>query len=201
MSFQIAFMQLNGYTPSTYESVSTKTYVYGRTETQRTVTGDTVRLVRQFLAISDLGPEVPHAWLKLLRSVCKRHTATSGECAAGNGQDRLLYGLKFAAGDLGHPLPEYSTTKAARFYDTIELSTSHPPPVRGSHMVAFGPVTPRCVGVCYGVHPTYTFLCITSWTRGLAQRFTSSVDSALQKISGWLLAELAAAPTENLSKL
>lgn len=194
MAFQVAFRELFGYTPATYESASTKTFLHGRTETIRSATMESVAFVDTFTT-DRTGPQAAAA----LRLACAVHQKTSRECASGQGQDRHLYGLASLARLHGRPTPEIFTDPSYAIYRNIELSTSHPLlcPVRA---LCFGPVSEKCIGVCYFLFEDHFMINVTAWRqseRDPAQRFRRALERNLTDMA----ALLSAHPQNNSSKI
>jgi carnitine O-acetyltransferase len=69
---------------STYEPAMTKAYQHGRTEAIRTVQPESVHFVKTFCSETATAEDK----LKALRQACKRHTALTKDCSAGQGHDR-----------------------------------------------------------------------------------------------------------------
>ena len=166
LAFQVVFKELFGYTPSTYESATTKRYLRGRTETIRTVTPQSVAFVESYLSRQ---PEADIAQAMLLAG--KAHAETTAACTLGHGCDRHLYGMLSAARELGLPLPEIFTDPSYAFFSKIELSTTFPLPTPGARVVGFGPVSANCVGIGYYIHPDEIVLGLSTWQMGLAEQF------------------------------
>jgi carnitine O-acetyltransferase len=177
MMYQVAFMQMFGYTPSTYESATTKTFLLGRTETLRTVTSASVDFVRAFLEDRPV-----HEVGEKLRTACRIHSESAKACSQGQGCDRHLYGMLCAARETGMPLPAIFTDPSYAFFSTIEVSTSHPLATFGSRFVGFGPVSPKCVGIGYYVLPKEMLFGISTWQHGTACRFSELMQAAAAKM-------------------
>jgi carnitine O-acetyltransferase len=178
MTFQVAFMQMFGYTPSTYESATTKKFLLGRTETLRTVTPASVEFVRALLAdrpSKEVGEK--------LREACRIHSQSAAACSEGQGCDRHLYGMLCAAKETGMPLPAIFTDPAYAFFSTIEVSTSHPISTFGARLVGFGPVSPKCVGIGYYVLRKEMLFGISTWQHGAAARFAELLQAAATKMT------------------
>lgn len=192
LCMQVAFKTVFGRLPSTYESASTKAFLHGRTETLRSVTDESAAFVRAFAALSKTNkntdtttttpsPAVATA-AAALRRAATTHAALGRRCADGQGWDRHLYGLLWAAQDLGLPaVPVVFADPAFALYRTIELSTTHPNAAPGCGLVSFGPVSPKCIGVGYFVFPDRTVLGITSWEAGAATAFRDELRRVMER--------------------
>jgi len=88
MAFQAAYYGLYGRVECTYEPAMTKMFLHGRTEAIRTVSDESLKFVQTFWADNPAEHKV-----EALRNACKRHVATTKECAKGQGCDRHLYAL------------------------------------------------------------------------------------------------------------
>ena len=96
-----------------YESVMTKRYLCGRTETMRPVTKESLAFVK-------------NPTLENLRAASLKHVERINECQAGQGIDRHLYGLKKMHEKLfpEAPLPELFTSPGYLAITTNYFSTS-----------------------------------------------------------------------------
>jgi carnitine O-acetyltransferase len=197
MSFQVAFKKSFGYTPSTYESAATKTFVHGRTETLRTVSDDSARFVDAFLAHEN-DPENPDKQKTVVESLYKAartHSLNGKESSEGQGSDRHLLGMMLAAMEMRLPLPAIFEDKSYQVYRTIELSTSAPPPVYGVRVVAFGPVSEKCIGCGYFLRNDKLYFGISCYTDEGVEKFTSNLASTLESLKA-LFAKHAAASSK-----
>ncbi|GAA95450.1 uncharacterized protein L969DRAFT_299374 [Mixia osmundae IAM 14324] len=159
MAFQAAYFSLYGRTESTYEPAMTKTFLHGRTEAIRTVQPESVKFVKAYCSDSPARDKI-----NALRAACKTHTELTKKCAAGQGQDRVLYAMYCLASrdqdgsgsshdstsDEEHrkPLPAlfrdpgYATLN----HTTISTSNCGNPCLR---LFGFGPVVPDGFGIGY----------------------------------------------------
>eukprot|EP00759_Apiculatamorpha_spiralis_P007915 PhF_6_TR14967/c0_g1_i2/m.23499/K00624/E2.3.1.7; carnitine O-acetyltransferase len=172
MAFQATFYESFGYTGSTYESSSTKGFRRGRTETIRSVTSESVGFVDAYLHHLENNHTGSSAEVaEKLRKACAQHAVTSRACSQAQGQDRHLYGLRWLALKdpvLSQNLPEIFTDESFKTYMTILLSTSHPNLIPCSAL-CFGPVSDKCVGICYFLFPKHFIFVVTSWSLGSTQ--------------------------------
>lgn len=175
MAMQVAFRQVRGFVPSVYESATTKSFLWGRTETLRPLTTDSAAFVAAYFdafagtpAIANRGNDDAVKRVGLaLRKAAATHARMAGLCGSGQGCDRHLLGLMMAAKELnpvGAPLPPIFTDPSYTAYHTITLSTSQPLSGPGiDSLVGFGPVTEKCIGVGYCMLPHAMTATITSW--------------------------------------
>ena len=181
MCFQIAFKQIRGYTPSTYESCATKTFLHGRTETLRSATMESNAMVSRYLEGRRTGSNDFDAEIAaLFRKATVVHTNTAKDCLEGQGCDRHLFGMVCAARELGRPVPPALSDESFRVWSKILLSTSHPLAVHGGGGCTFGPVNDQCIGCGYFVYPDRIHVSITSWTQGEAAKFASALEETFQ---------------------
>jgi carnitine O-acetyltransferase len=85
---QAAYFILYGRTESTYEPAMTKAFYHGRTEAIRTVQPESVAFVKLFASDAPAREKV-----NALRKACQAHVELTRNCAAGLGQDRVLYAM------------------------------------------------------------------------------------------------------------
>ncbi|ORX90672.1 acyltransferase ChoActase/COT/CPT [Basidiobolus meristosporus CBS 931.73] len=103
MAIQLAYYKMFGVCRATYESAATRKFAYGRTETCRTVSADSVEWVKAMCDSS--------------RSATEKARASSESSIEGRGVDRHLLGLRFLV-EPDEPKPEI-------FLDTSYEKTSH----------------------------------------------------------------------------
>lgn len=174
---QVAFHELRGCTPVTYESAGTKTFLLGRTETLRVVSEDSVAFV------SAIREKVPAPRVcTLLRAAAATHVRRGRQAAAGAGCDRHLFGLRCTALATGHELPELLRDSTFTHFSDISLSTTHPMEVPGARMVGFGPVvSAKCIGLGYFIFQDSVSLGVTSLRRD-ATEFASKVRAVMERV-------------------
>ncbi|KAL7279196.1 hypothetical protein ACG7TL_007036 [Trametes sanguinea] len=90
LAMQLAWYRTRGEFTATYETVLTRLFKHGRTETIRTFTADARAWV---LAMMDPGTSADTR-LSLLRRALQTHTQLTREAATGRGIDRHLLGLR-----------------------------------------------------------------------------------------------------------
>ncbi len=120
LSLQAAYFRMHGTFVGTYESVTTRAFARGRTETGRTVTAESVAFVQALCRHRTLvgsstkthrltfrQPRDVPLLVELLRQASAVHVRNLQECAAGKGVDRHALALRAAERELGlpaHPL-------------------------------------------------------------------------------------------------
>jgi carnitine O-acetyltransferase len=86
--FQAAYYILYGRSESTYEPAMTKAFYHGRTEAIRTVQPESVAFVKVFASDASAREKI-----NALHQACQAHVELTKQCAAGMGQDRVLYAM------------------------------------------------------------------------------------------------------------
>ncbi|KNC53457.1 carnitine O-acetyltransferase [Thecamonas trahens ATCC 50062] len=181
-AIQAAYYALHGTAAPTYESVTTRRFAAGRTETLRAASPQMVAFVESLVR----GDATPDELEAKARTAAEQHSALARAAASGAGVDRLLLGLQRAGAALELSLPHALVCDATAAASTWALSTSQvTDPVASA---AFGPVVDRGFGVCYGVRRSGLVFNITSQgsARGSdapsAAAFASSLDAMLQRV-------------------
>ncbi|ORX90671.1 acyltransferase ChoActase/COT/CPT [Basidiobolus meristosporus CBS 931.73] len=113
MAIQLAYYKMFGVCRATYESAATRKFAYGRTETCRTVSADSVEWVKAMCDSSRSATDKQ----ELLRKAIKAHSEYTLAAVEGKGVDRHLLGLRFLV-EPDEPKPEI-------FLDTSYEKTSH----------------------------------------------------------------------------
>lgn len=147
MAFQLAYYRMHGQVVPTYESASTSGYRFGRTETIRTVSKQSVQFVR---AMTDEASGDLSARRQLLLSACQVHANRTLAALTGQGFDRHLFALRALAKESNLPTPSiFEDPSYARInHNILSTSTLVSDACRGG---GFGPVVPDGYGLGYGV--------------------------------------------------
>jgi len=144
VAFQLAFYRLHGHTAPTYESGSTRKFLYGRTDTIRGAS-----LASQAFAQGMLSNErTVDDKINLLKEAVASHTKYTKETMNGQAVDRHLLGLKLTAVESGINLPELFMDKTFSYFFHFKLSSSQVPS-KFDTVLCFGPVVPDGYGLCY----------------------------------------------------
>jgi carnitine O-acetyltransferase len=176
MAFQLAYFTLTGTVASTYESVDTKRFLHGRTEAMRSVSTESLALVRSLRG----GHEGPAGGgEELLRAAVATHTATVRRCKEGRGVDRHLLGLRRMLEE-DEPEPALFADPGFTTLTRSVLSTSS---LRGtgSELVCFGPVVDEGFGLSYAIHPGSTRAVITNF-HGYAADFAELLERSMREL-------------------
>eukprot|EP00611_Tribonema_gayanum_P024891 TRINITY_DN5571_c0_g5_i2.p1 TRINITY_DN5571_c0_g5~~TRINITY_DN5571_c0_g5_i2.p1 ORF type:complete len:610 (+),score=168.31 TRINITY_DN5571_c0_g5_i2:92-1831(+) len=152
MALQTAFYALHGHLPAVYESASTNRFFHGRTETIRSATSESLKLVKALQASSGAGKAERR---ELLVAAANKHVEVAKAAVAGNGVDRHLAAMKHLAAELAEGGPvmgsQFYADPLYRRSCTWELSTSNVSnPFLSSF--SFGPVTGTGYGIGYLIH-------------------------------------------------
>ena len=157
LAIQLTFYKLHGEPTACYESVSTRKFYDGRTDTLRSTSNESTRLIKALLS-----PTSTDFRLRLLREYVRKHEENSRQVFNGQGIDRHLLGLKLIA-DQENLQPEFFSDPAFSKSTRYRMSTSQVPnPLLSS--LAFGPVVEDGYGVCYNPHGAFTYFSFTSYT-------------------------------------
>lgn len=180
MAFQLAFFTLTGEIASTYESVSTKRFLHGRTEAMRSVSTESVAFVR---SLRD-GRSRDDAE-RLLRVAIARHRAIVRRCREGRGVDRHLLGLRRML-EPDEPVPALFTDEGYATLSRSVLSTSQLPDAPGVELTCFGPVVEEGFGLSYTIHDDGVRCVVTNF-HGLAEDFTAELERGLTEMHALLV--------------
>jgi len=173
MAFQLAYYTLTGEVASTYESISTKRFLHGRTEAMRSVSSESVAFVRSLRGASR-GTVTAE---ELLRAAVASHVATVQRCKEGRGVDRHLLGLRRML-EPDEPVPAVFADPAYATLSRSVLSTSSLRSSPGVELTCFGPVVDEGFGLSYTVHDDSIIVVVTNF-HGLASAFAGEVERGL----------------------
>jgi carnitine O-acetyltransferase len=193
MAFQLATARTLGRQVSTYESAMTKRFDSGRTETLRSVTPESVAMVRTFAPAAGATPAQRAA---ALRVACDAHTARMNEAKNGLGVDRHMYALSKLASvrrglmpEFAFKVPEIFTHPSFSTLMTSVLSTSN----CGSDaldLFGFGAVVDHGLGVGYFINDASMTFVASSFhgaAKGIpkskAHSFAANLDATLKEFA------------------
>jgi carnitine O-acetyltransferase len=172
MAFQLAYARLARATASTYESVSTKRFLHGRTEAMRSVSPESVAFVDSLRTPAGRGRAE-----ELLRSAIAIHAATVKRCQEGRGVDRHLLGLRRML-ERGEPLPALFADEGYTRLSRTVLSTSALPSLPGVELTCFGAVVEEGFGLSYTIHDD-GIRCVVANFHALAGAFAHELERGL----------------------
>lgn len=121
MSLQLAFYKMHRSTPKTYETAMTRFFKFGRTETIRTVSKDSVAFTKAMVDPNATKEEK----LLHLKKAMKNHNDYKLNAMSGRASDRSLFGLMAVARTSGEKLPPLFDMPEIKAGD--QLSTSQSP--------------------------------------------------------------------------
>lgn len=185
LAFQLAHRRAKGHLGATYESISSRQYHYGRTETMRVLTPESVAFVE---AMEDPGTDVDTRETAA-RAAAREHSARAKGCQVGEGPERHLWTLELIRRDRGasvgaeSPMALYNSP-GWRIMRSDHLSTSSVPcrPVR---LWGFGSTGPDCIGIGYILLPERIDLHLHA-PRSLAEvqeRFVQELAGAFEELT------------------
>ena len=157
LAIQLTYYKLHGEPTACYESISTRRFYDGRTDTLRSTTNESTRLVKALLS-----PTSTESRLHLLREHAQKHEENSRQAFNGQGIDRHLLGLKLIANQ-ENLQPEFFSDPPFSKSTRYRMSTSQVPNPLLS-CLAFGPVVEDGYGVCYNPHGAFINFSFTSYT-------------------------------------
>ena len=157
LAIQLTFYKLHQHSTACYESVSTRRFYDGRTETLRSTSTESTEMVKAMLS-----PTRTEVKLGLLREFVKKHDENSRQAFNGQGIDRHLLGLKLIAKQ-ENLNPEFFSDISFSKTNYFRVSTSQVPNPFLSFM-GFGPVVEDGYGICYNPHESYFNLFLSSFT-------------------------------------
>ncbi|KAJ3278927.1 Carnitine O-acetyltransferase mitochondrial [Borealophlyctis nickersoniae] len=145
MAIQLAYFKMYGKVAPTYESAQTKKFAYGRTETCRSVSMESVAWVR---AMED--PNIPNKIKgEMGRKAIAAQSAYMAKAIEGRGVDRHLLGLRLSLKP-DEPKPSIFTDPNFAYSCHWKLSTSQIPSENYTGY-GWGEVVPDGYGVAYMV--------------------------------------------------
>ncbi|KAK3881695.1 hypothetical protein Pcinc_013879, partial [Petrolisthes cinctipes] len=152
MAIQLAFYRIHGEPGAHYESASTRKFIYGRTETIRSCSMQSVAFAQTMLDKEQSAA----AKVKSLREAVEAHKNYAKDAVNGLGVDRHLLGLKLSAIEAGMDVPSLFMDVGYLRSSHMRLSTSQVP-ARCEAFMCFGPLVPDGYGCCYNPRDTEIF--------------------------------------------
>ncbi|CEH15673.1 acyltransferase ctase cot cpt [Ceraceosorus bombacis] len=156
MVIQLAYFKMFGKPCPTYESAQTRKFKFGRTETIRSASAESLAFVKAMEAdgVSD------EERAKLFQAAVKQHLTYAKEAADGQGVDRHLFGLKKLLKE-GEALPELYKDAAYAKTSNWNLSTSQ---ISSESFDAwgYGEVVPDGFGCAYAIKSNALTFTLTS---------------------------------------
>ncbi|KAJ3287077.1 hypothetical protein HDU79_005993 [Rhizoclosmatium sp. JEL0117] len=146
MALQLTFFRLHKHYPAVYETASTRKYLYGRTETGRSMSIDSANFIQAFNN-SSLEPAKK---IDAFKTACKSHVDYLTKAGNGFGVDRHLLGLRMVM----KPGESHEIFKDPLFARSShwDLSTSGLFSSKNVVGTGFGTVYPDGYGMNYALH-------------------------------------------------
>ncbi|TPX60759.1 hypothetical protein SpCBS45565_g07413 [Spizellomyces sp. 'palustris'] len=185
MAIQLAYYKMHGVSRPTYESAQTRKFAYGRTETCRSVSIESVDWVK---AMED--PTVPPLKkAELGRKAVGSHVKYMNDAVENKGVDRLWLGLKLSLKP-GEPVPAFFKDPAFEYSKHWFLSTSQ---ISSEYYDGYGwgEVVPDGFGIAYMVKERSLHLNVASLNEMRADRMHFYLAEALRDMRTVFEAELA----------
>ena len=145
MAIQLAYFRLMGTFVATYESAGMRKYQWGRTETCRSVSNESVDFCK---AMEDFEMDVQQK-KKFARDAIQAHSAYMASCLQGSGIDRHFLGLRLSL-KADEPMPAFFLDPVYNLSCHWTLSTSQIPS-NFFEGYGWGEVVPDGFGVAYMV--------------------------------------------------
>ncbi|KNC46067.1 carnitine palmitoyltransferase II [Thecamonas trahens ATCC 50062] len=176
MALQLAYYRMHGKSGSTYEAAAMAYFKEGRTETIRSASIESDAMCATFDDPAATKADKEAAF----RAAVAKHSALARDAQTGKGIDRHLFVLRRMAEAAGIDTPLFADDVYQRFA-TIVVSTSTLPASPALDKGGFGPVSPECFGVGYGITPDAAHFSVTTFGQDTAA-FCAAVESALNDI-------------------
>ncbi|XP_036321459.1 carnitine O-acetyltransferase isoform X2 [Rhagoletis pomonella] len=168
IALQYAYYKLHKVPAAQYESAHLRIYIYGRTETIRSCSNESLAFAK---AMEDACVE-PEERVELLRTAINAHRAYTTAALQGRGVDRHLLGLKLMAIENNKPIPEFFNSPGYVKSLVFRVSTSQVATPNLGFMV-YGPAADDGYACCYNPRENDIILACTCWR----DNHTSNVDT------------------------
>ena len=156
LAIQLAYVNLRNKIDSVYESVHTRRFAYGRTEAMRSVTPESVELIRTFTE-----QDSDQAKYAALKKAIAAHVSRQKDCQQGYGVDRHLQSLLRLARAQGM-MPQIYQDKAYKVLGESTICTSSLAAGMGMDLFCFGQVADNGYGIGYIIKPDSITVSVTS---------------------------------------
>ena len=147
LAMQLAYFRLHGKIDCVYESVHTRRFHYGRTEAMRSVTPESMELIRAF--IDDDSGEAKYTALK---NAVSAHVSRQKDCQQGYGVDRHFAALLRLARAQGMMPKLFQDRGYAALIESV-ICTSSLAAGMGIDLFCFGQVVDNGYGLGYIIKP------------------------------------------------
>ncbi|XP_014204515.1 carnitine O-acetyltransferase-like isoform X2 [Copidosoma floridanum] len=177
IAMQVTFYRLHKKPPAHYESAALRRFKSARTECIRSTSNESVHFAKLMAYESEPISVKKAAMLAAINA----HKNIANEAAAGEGVDRLFFGLKMIARDEKIDLPKFFSdvgyTRSTHF-----TLTSSQVAYKTESFMCYGPVVPEGYGCCYNPRPSDMFFgcssfnsCPETSTKGFAETLKQSL--------------------------
>ncbi len=156
LAIQLAYVKLRGKIDCVYESVHTRRFAYGRTEAMRSVTPESIELIRTFTE-----KDSDEAKYAALKKAVAAHVCRQKDCQQGYGVDRHLSALLRLARAQGM-MPKIYEDKAYKVLGESTICTSSLAAGMGMELFCFGQVADNGYGIGYIIKPDSITVSVTS---------------------------------------
>ncbi|MCJ8279469.1 MAG: choline/carnitine O-acyltransferase [Rivularia sp. ALOHA_DT_140] len=184
LAIQIAYVKLRHKIDCVYESVHTRRFAYGRTEAMRSVTPESIELIRTFTE-----KDSDEARYASLTKAVAAHVSRQKDCQQGYGIDRHLSALLRLARGQGIT-PKIYQDKAYKVLGDSIICTSSLAGGMGMELFCFGQVVDNGYGIGYIIKPDSITVSVTSKYQqtqeyvDLLKESFSELGKLLKKIGG-----------------
>jgi carnitine O-acetyltransferase len=176
MVYQLTWFRMFGKIAQTYESVNTKQFLHGRTETGRPATVESAIFTKM------MGDETVDAETKInaLRKACVAHVEELRQCKNGFGVDRHFFALQgIAKSEMkknpNFKMPSLYTDPSYAVLKTDLMSTSNCGDDEALDVFGFGPTSEKGFGIGYVVKDNAMIFNITSF-EGKAEEYSKMLN-------------------------
>lgn len=185
LALQVAQYRTFKKLKSTYESVSTRPFLYGRTECNRPVNMEVLEFVKALE-----GQNLDDIELnQLMHRAFAKHNSRIKSCQGAKGIERHLFGLmsmsKIFGQELGiDELPEIFRDEGYKTLKHDFISTSR---IESKYfdLVGFGPVVPDGFGLWYSILDNHISMCLTTkkkFNSGVVKLFANSIVQSIRDL-------------------
>ncbi|XP_062515355.1 carnitine O-acetyltransferase-like isoform X2 [Corticium candelabrum] len=179
---QSSWIRLYHEAVPSYESASTSQFQFGRTDTIRAATPESLL----FTLNMDRNEISNEEKIALFKDAIAAHVKYTREAVAGQAIDRHLLGLKLSAQEAGLPMPSLFTDSSFGKVFSFKISTSQVPS-KYELVLCFGPVVSDGYGICYNPREESIPIAISSFrscSTTDSRRMVASLERALLDVHG-----------------
>lgn len=189
MAIQLAYYRIHSEPGACYESASLRQFLYGRTETIRSTSNESVDFCKVML-FSQTDKEKVLA----IRNAIDAHKRYAVDAVNGHGVDRHLLGLKMIAIENGMDVPKLFLDTGYIRSTHYKLSTSQVP-AKCDAVMGYGPLVPDGYGCCYNPRDNeinFAISACNSSPETSTDRFREALEQSLTEMHDALVGTQAA---------